>query len=237
MTSQPPADNPPVDPQPLKFGLIQDDGIEATFEAPVPGPRAPGAPAITVAVTVDPSVPRDSRAELSGLLGRMRAAFEVLPELPPDWDVSGDGDGDGDSDGEEPLDLKQDLRIELRLVWPERAVPVAVIVTVETTAGIVPAPPKPEVPVDAQGLLQVTQKLDDHWHATYSPPPTARVHVTGGQGTMRRRPKSNPTDLHIPPPKSFPLSKAKQFILHAVGGAMDYTLNSGFYSPQHPNNG
>lgn len=246
MTSQPPAGDPrgpTVEPQPLKFEPTAGPSTEAIFEAPVPGHGEPGAPAVTLAVTVDSSVLSDSGDELEGLLGGMRAAVEVLPELPPDWDVSGDGEEpSGEGDGEEPLDLKKDLRIGLGLVWPEGAVPVAVIVTVETTTGIVPAPripeiPQPEIPQpEILRRLGVTQRLDDYWYATNSPPPTARVHVTGGQGTMRRPGGRYPTNLHMPPPDNFPLSKATAFILHAVGGAMGYTLNSGFYSPQHPNN-
>jgi hypothetical protein len=188
-------------------------------------------------VTVDSSVLSDSGDELKGLLGRMRAAVEVLPELPPDWDVSGDSEGpSSDGDGEAPLDLKEVLQIGLGVVWPEGA-ELAVIVTVETTTGIVPVPGIPEIPQpEIRPLILVKQYLDDHWYAASAPPPTAHVRVTGGRGTMKRPGGSYTTNLHIPPPDHFSLSKAAAFILQAVGGAMDYTLNSGFYSPQHPNN-
>ena len=232
MTSQPPPDDPyypTVEPQPLKFSPVPDGGVAATFEALVPGPGEPGAPAVTLAVTVDASVPRDSGEQLSELLGQMRAAFDVLPDLPPGWDVPGDGDGDG----KEPVDLKKEMQVELRLVWPDPGEPVAVVVTVGTTTGIVPAPREPQIVRD----LGVTQRYDDYWSAINpSSPPTAKVHVRGGQGTMRRTGSRHQTDVHIPPPDHFSLPNATAFILHAVRGAMDYTLNSGFFSPQHPNN-
>ena len=106
--------------------------------------------------------------------------------------------------------------------------PVAFVVTVETTAGTLPAPVTPVV-----RALTVTPRLDDYWYATISPPPTAHVHITGGQGTMRR-PKGHPNNVHTPPPNDYPLPNAREFILHANGQTMGYTVNSGFYSPQHP---
>ncbi len=49
-----------------------------------------------------------------------------------------------------------------------------------------------------------------------------------------RRPKGHPNNVHTPPPNDYPLPNAKEFILHASGQTMGYTVNSGFYSPQHP---
>lgn len=250
MTSQPPPDDsnqpqaddpyrPIVEPQPLKFSRTPDvPGNGATFEAQVPGSGEPGAPAVTLAVTVDPSItPESSNALKELLFDRMRAAFDVLPDLPSGWDVPGGGD-----DGNEPFDLTKQLKIELGAAWPKDGMPVAVVVTVETTTGFVPTPPRPLIQPILRVMqpmlraLSVTQRYDDYWYArNSSSPPTAKVHVQGGQGTLRR-PGGRPTDVHIPPPPNYPLKQAKAFILHAKKGAMDYTLNSGFYSPQHPNN-
>ncbi len=241
MTKQPSAGDPyfpATKPQPLVFNPISDDGVAATFEAPVPGREAPGSPVLALAVTVASSVLRDSGKEFNELLGQMKATFDVLPELPPGFEVSGDvessdpGDGGESSDpgdGGESFDLEEQMRIMLRLVSFDGARPAAFVVTVETTAGTLPAPGK-------TGQLRaytVTPRLDDYWYATISPPPTAHVHITGGQGTMRR-PKGHPNNVHTPPPNDYPLPNAKEFILHASGQTMGYTVNSGFYSPQHP---
>jgi len=239
MASQPPADDsyrstaepdpyrPTVEPKPLAFERISDDGRAATYQAQVPGPGEPGEPAIYLAVTVASSISKESK-EFREMLGRMRAAFDVLPELPPDWDVP---DGDDDGDGDAPLDLEQEIRMELRLAWPDEGEPVAVIVTVETTAGIVPAPGGPQkVPsptVAARFMLK--QGLSDHWYANYAPAPTAHVHVNGGQGTMGRPGSNNPMNIHVPQPWEFKLPHASQFIVHAIGGPLYYTLNSGFH--------
>ena len=236
MTYQPSADDPyypTVEPQPLKFEPGPAGGTEATFQAPVPGPGEPGAPAITLTVAVDPSVPRESADELNELLfGRLRGAFDVLPDLPPGWDVPGDSEPPS-NDGDEPFDPKKHMKFGLSLVWPDEAPPVAVVVTVETAAGTVPAPSKAVI----LQALATKQNVDDYWYATnQNSPPTARVHVTGGHGTMRRAGAQHRTNVHIPPPDHFSLPYARAFILDAIGGAMGYTLNSGFYSPQHPNN-
>ena len=240
MTEQPTEGDvyfPKENPQLLVFKPISDDGKAATFEALVPGGGASGSPVFALTVTIASSVPQDSGKELSEALGQMKAIFEVLPDLPPGFDVSGDEESSDPGSDQESFDLSEQMVIKLRWDSLGDTGPVAFIVTVEATTGIVPVPGKTGlISTDpAAPRLEdyaVTPRLNDYWYATISPTPTAHVKIRGGQGTIRRA-GGRAEDVHTPPPKEYKLGHVNEFIMHANTQSMNYTVNSGFYSPQH----
>ncbi len=204
------------EPQPLKFQLIADDGKTAVHEALVVDCKTPGTPVLGLTVTVASSIRRASEKQVMDLLSKMKAAFVLLSEPPPD---------DGGPDGEEPFDSSKQILIEFRLASFTGPEPAGIALTVVTTAGLVPAPAESEAggdPVIHVALPEhVSAGLSDYYHSNSNGSFTAYVTAGIGDGTLSSHGKQSKA-LH--PHKTRSMSGKVVVVTASSKGAMSYSF-------------
>lgn len=224
-------DVPVMGLQSLNFQPISNGGDLASYEALFPAGQAPASPVFSVTVTLASSILSQAEQEVTDLLSGMKAAFVVLPELPPD---------SGGSRSEEAFDVNKQLLIEIGLASYEGTGPVGVAVTVETVTGVVPLPigsgPTGNAPAgNAPACGTVVKKalehtigagLDDYWRAKPNQSFTAKVDILIGEGTVRP-PKQAVYAVNTYYPTG------KQVIVHAGQHSMNYSLNGNFVLGPH----
>jgi hypothetical protein len=232
MSEQPDGQNPDSKLEPLDFRLLNDDGKAAVYQAVTVAYEHPQVPVYTVTVTIASAVRREAEEQLQSFLSEMKAAFSLLPELPPD-DYSPDDDSPDDEDS---FDIETQMGIELNLVSirglkDDELVGVSAIVA--TTIGPGGDTSGSDVAVEAAVRAVAPNTIppggkDHYWWAFCNRRLDGTVTPSGGSGTMRQWKKDNGTPVGLGNPET--LYDVRQIIVRSAGG-MAYAFGGPFKGP------
>jgi hypothetical protein len=223
--SNPGAESPVPDLQPITFQPIQDDGQKAIYRALIYGRNAPRGAVCSLTVTVASPITDQDKQELQAFLEGMRAGLVLLPEPNP---------GDGMPEDPGPFD-PDTIRFELELLEPTGPGPFGVAVTVETTTGLDPgiktttgpAPEGKSRPAeDKHGVVLAGR--DQFWSASGGAPLKGTVTPSGGSGNIRS-PRTPPKDVSPDHPGSL---RATEIQVHGYK-RMPYGISNFFNGPSN----